>query len=112
MEEYYARHLGAYYEAINTHESHNYYMDRAETDITKWIEYFVEGMAISFETVLSRMTEAAEQGRPDISAVLKRLDPRQRRALELFSSFDVVTAKQIGVLFGFKPRTCSQLCKN
>ena len=49
LEEYYARNLGAYYEAISIGESHNYYMGRAEADVTKWIEYFVEGMAVAFE---------------------------------------------------------------
>ena len=39
LEEYYARDLGAYYEAINIGDSHNYYMGRAEADITKWIEW-------------------------------------------------------------------------
>jgi Fic family protein len=43
LEEYYARNLGAYYEAISVGKSHNYYMGRAEADITKWVEYFVEG---------------------------------------------------------------------
>lgn len=49
LEEYYARNLEAYYEAINIGESHNYYMGRAEADITKWVEYFVEGMTVAFE---------------------------------------------------------------
>src|SRR6185436_16429486 len=51
LEEYYARNLGAYYEAISIGESHNYYMGRALADITKWVEYFVDGMAVSFENV-------------------------------------------------------------
>jgi Fic family protein len=42
LEEYYARNLGAYYEAISIGDSHNYYMGRTETDITNWVEYFVE----------------------------------------------------------------------
>jgi hypothetical protein len=33
------------------------------------------------------------------------------KALELFKGYDVVTAKQIGDLFGFKPRTNAALCK-
>ena len=41
LEEYYARDLVVYYEAISIGPSHNYYLGRAETDITKWIEYFI-----------------------------------------------------------------------
>jgi Fic family protein len=55
LEEYYARNLDAYYEAISIGESHNYYMGRAESDITRWLEYFVGGVAVSFENVLKNM---------------------------------------------------------
>lgn len=111
LEEYYARNLGAYYEAISVGDSHNYYMGRAEADITKWVEYFVEGMAVSFENVLQRMQDAGYQGLPDHSAKMRKLDPRQRKALELFQQFETITASQIGELFGFQPRTNTQLCK-
>lgn len=110
LEEYYARHLGAYYEAISVGESHNYYMGRAESDITKWLEYFVEGMAVSFENVLEQMVQAETQGLPDQSVLIRKLDPRQRKALELFQKFEIITSRQIAQLFGFKPRTSAALC--
>jgi Fic family protein len=112
LEEYYARHLDAYYDAISIGDSHNYYLGRAEADITKWIEYFIEGMAISFEKVLKRMAEEGESGSSDLSHLLRELDPRQRKALEIFREYKVVTSSQIGVFFGFKPRTSAQLCAN
>ncbi len=110
LEEYYARNLGAYYEAISIGESHNYYMGRAEADITKWIEYFIEGMAISFENVLKQMTLETNMSSKDQSKLLKELDPKQRKALALFQEFNFITSKQIGELFGFKPRTSSKIC--
>jgi Fic family protein len=110
LEEYYALNLGAYYEAISIGESHNYYMGRAEADITKWLEYFIEGIAVSFENVLQRMSEADAKGLPDQSKLLRQLDPRQRKVLSLFEEYDVVTSSQIGELFGFKPRTSSKIC--
>lgn len=112
LEEYYARNLGAYYEAISIGPSHNYYLGRAEADITRWVEYFVEGMAISFENVLKRMREVDHRGGRDQSDKLRRLDPRQRKVLGLFQEFETITASQIAELFGFKPRTGSQVCKN
>jgi hypothetical protein len=48
--------------------------------ITKWIEYFIEGVAVSFENVLKRMEEADVQGLPDQSTLIRKLDPRQLRA--------------------------------
>lgn len=112
LEEYYARNLDAYYSAISVGESHNYYLGRAEADITQWITYFVEGMAVACERVLEHMREEAHKGLPDQSTLLRTLDPRQRKALELLRSCIVVTAKQLGELFGFKPRTSTKLCKN
>jgi len=109
LEEYYARNLGVYYEAISTRH-HNYYMGRAEADITRWVEYFVSGMAISFEKVFNQMQEANNKGLPDTSILLRKLDPKQRKALELFKQFEVITSSQIGELFGFKPRTSAKLC--
>lgn len=110
LEEYYARNLGAYYDAISVGESHNYYMGHAEADISKWVEYFVDGMAVSFENVLKRMDEARVQDLPDQSALIRKLDPKQRKALELFQEFEIITSRQIGLLFGFKPRTSAALC--
>jgi Fic family protein len=112
LEEYYARNLGAYYEAISIGESHNYYMGRAEADITKWVEYFVEGMVVSFENVLKQMVEADKKGLEDYTDLIRKLDPRQRKTLELFQEFQTVTSSQIGKLFGFQPRTSAQLCKD
>lgn len=110
LEEYYACNLGAYYEAISVGESHNYYMGRAEADITKWVEYFIEGMVVAFENVLKRMVDADAMGLPDRSMLIRKLDPKERKALELFQEFATVTASQIGRLFGFKPRTSTQIC--
>lgn len=112
LEEYYARNLGAYYEAISIGESHNYYRGRAEADITKWVEYFVEGMAVAFENVLKRMNEAKTQGSSDQNSLIRKLDPKQRKVLELFQEFETITSRQIGELFGFKPRTSAALCAN
>lgn len=111
LEEYYAKNLGAYYEAISIGPSHNYYMGRAEADITKWVEYFLEGMVTSFDNILKFMNEAKNQGLPDQMNLLRELDPKQRKVLELCQKFTFITASQVGELFGFKPRTSAQLCK-
>jgi Fic family protein len=110
LEEYYARNLGAYYQAISVGTSHNYYFGRREADITQWVQYFVEGMAHSFEAVFLHMAAADTHGAPDYSVELRTLDPRQRKALTLFQEFEVITSRQIGELFGFKPRTSAALC--
>lgn len=112
LEEYYVRNLGAYYQAISIGESHNYYMGRADADITPWIAYFIEGMATSFENVLEHMNTLSNTTRADQSDILRKLDPKQRKALSLFSDFETITAQQVAELFGFKPRTAAHLCQN
>ena len=61
LEKYYAHDLKGYYEAISIGPSHNYYMGRAEADITSRIGYFCEGMAHSFEKVRDQAKTAAAQ---------------------------------------------------
>lgn len=111
LEEYYARNLNGYYKAISVGESHNYYLGRAEADITEWIEYFTEGMAQAFENVLEHMATAETKGSSDQSHILRTLDPRQRKTLALFEQSKTITTQQICTLFEFRPRTGSQLCK-
>ncbi len=111
LEEYYAKNLLAYYRAISVGPSHNYYFGRAESDITGWIEYFIHGMAFAFEKVVSQMIDSKNKGDKDHTTLMRTLDPKQRKTLELFQSYKVVTSAQIGELFGFKPRTNTALCK-
>ncbi len=111
LEEYYAKNLLAYYRAISIGPSHNYYLGRVESDITGWIEYFVEGMAFAFEKVVTQMVDSQNKGEKDHSNLIRTLDPKQRKALELFKNFDVITSSQIGDLFGFQSRTNAALCK-
>ena len=111
LEEYYARNLQAYYDAISIGPSHNYYLGRAGSDITKWVEYFCEGMADSFEKVHGAAIIAAKLGEKDQSLSFRELDPKQRKVLTLFQNQKTITAKAISELFGFKPKTCSNLCR-
>lgn len=111
LEEYYAKNLLGYYRAISIGPSHNYYFGRAESDITSWIEYFTEGMAFAFEKVITQMSESNKRGEKDHSELLRKLDPRQRKCLELFQEFELVTSRQIGELFGFQSRTNAAICK-
>jgi Fic family protein len=111
LEEYYARDLKAYYEALTVGPSHNYYLGRAEADITRWVAYFIEGMAASFEKVRSQAVREAERGGKDRSKLLRNLDSRQRRALTLFETSIEITGRDVAGLFGYKPRNAALLCR-
>ena len=109
LEEYYARDLGAYYEALTIGPSHNYYMGRANSDITKWVEYFCSGMASSFENVRQRATEASNRGEPDRSSLLRQLDTRQRKALAIFRESTTITSRDIAQLFAISERMARKI---
>ncbi len=109
LEEYYARKLGNYYDALSLGPSHNYYGGRAEADITSWVEYFCEGAAESFEAVRLRAQEAAAAGEWDRAGMLRQLDPRQRKALGLFRESASITSGDVARLFGVSQRTARDL---
>ncbi|MDX8431595.1 MAG: Fic family protein [Candidatus Algichlamydia australiensis] len=111
LEEYYAKNLPRYYEAITIGPSHNYYLGRAEADITGWISYFCEGMAFAFENVIREMERSLLQNEVDHSPILRKLDPKQRKVLELFETSEEVKTSLIAELFSFSPRTARQLCQ-
>jgi len=107
LEEYYARNLRAYYDALTVGPSHNYYLGRAEADLTKWIAYFIEGMAVSFEKAIGE----AEKGGRSQSKLLRNLDSKQRKALPLFEESREIAARDVAELFGYRPRTATLLCQ-
>lgn len=107
LEEYYAKDLQGYYEAITIGNSHNYYMGRAEADITKWVEYFINGMTIAFKSVYKKAKE--QESSKDEIKVLRELDAKQRQILNLFETQKYVTSKDIAEFFKFSPRTARQL---
>jgi|SRR5579863_1136852 len=111
LEEYYARDLGSYYQAIAVGPSHNYYLGRAEADITNWVTYFCEGMAQAFERVQLQAEQTRSKGKKDVSDVLRSLDPKKRKVLTLFTQYKIVTAPQIAQLFGLQPRSARVLCQ-
>ncbi|MFA6434895.1 MAG: Fic family protein [Elusimicrobiales bacterium] len=109
LEEYYARNLQAYYDALTIGPSHNYYMGRDKADITDWLEYFINGMVDAFEKVQAQARAAADNGEGDASWILRQLDPRQRKALTIFARQELMTSTDLAKLFNFAPRTARAL---
>ena len=107
LEEYYAKDLQGYYDAISIGDSHNYYLGRADADITQWIEYFINGMAIAFKSVYNKAKEQATS--KDEVKILRELDTKQRQVLNLFEIKKYVTSKDIAEFFKFSPRSARQL---
>jgi Fic family protein len=111
LEEYYARDLKGYYEALTVGPSHNYHLGRAEADVTGFLAYFCRGMAEAFSAVRAQAAQAAQRAAPDRAPELRNLDPRQRRLLELFRQHHIVTAAEIADHLGLSRRTAVMLCR-
>jgi Fic family protein len=108
LEEYYARNLENYYSAISVGTSHNYYLGRAEADVSHWVEYFCHGMADSFSKV--RIQADKLKSKPDQTKLLRELDARQKRVLELFKESRYLTTREIAEHLGVSARTALNLC--
>lgn len=111
LEEYYARNLPAYYKALSLGPSHNYYLGRASTDITPWVQYFCDGVADSFEAVKRQAEHESKKGASDASPLLRKLDPRQRKALDLFRNSELISSQDIAQLFGLQARAARIICQ-
>lgn len=109
LEEYYAKDLQGYYQALTIGPSHNYYFGRAEADISPWIEYFCLGMLDSFEKVKLQALKAQKRGLHDKSHLLKNLDPRQRQILNFFQKQNFITSKDIEQFFNVSGRTARNI---
>jgi Fic family protein len=110
LEEYYARNLAGYYQALSIGESHNYYFGRADADISPWIIYFCQGMADAFAKVRLKATQAAQQSQIDHSGLLRELTPKQRQVLSLFQQNKYITTRDIADLLQVHTRTALNFC--
>jgi len=111
LEEYYAKNLNAYYDALTVGSDEDYYDgNRAQSDLTKFLEYFVCGMAESFENVKNQAKKAQARGGIDHSQSLRNLNRQQKQVLELFITSKEVSAKDIAEFFQFSDKQSRNLC--
>ncbi|MDZ4745096.1 MAG: hypothetical protein SGJ05_03740 [bacterium] len=109
LEEYYVRNLSNYYEALSIGPSHNYYIGRADADISSFVEYFCKGMADACSKVLAAVkTLGASRQQPP--TLLRTLRPLQRQALGLFSQTNIITTNELATYLGIAPRQARELC--
>lgn len=107
LEEYYANDLSGYYEALVTCEHHNYYEGRERADLTKWIEYFVQGVADVFGKIQIRAD--TQNNSRDFSEEMRKLDVKQRKIMELFTEFEEISSMQIAQYLGMSQQSARLL---
>jgi cell filamentation protein, protein adenylyltransferase len=111
LEEYYAGDLASYYTALSTGENHNYYEGkRDKADLTEFLTYFLDGMAVAFEIVKTRAAALDNKNISDQSGVLRELNAQQRQVLKLFENSRVVASKELSTYLKISARSARDLC--
>jgi Fic family protein len=111
LEEYYAKNLRGYYEALNIGGSHNYYEGRVEADVRPFLDYFLSGMAAAFKRVRrqAEQSKVRVQDQEDYSIKLRALTPQQRQVLSLFQSCKEARAGNVAEHLGIGHRSAHSL---
>ena len=79
--------------------------------MSEFLEYFVEGMADSFDKVRLQAEKAQRSGDMDQSPTLRNLSSKQRQVLKLFLSSQRISTRKIAQFFQVSDRQARHLCK-
>lgn len=112
LEEYYAKNLRAYYDALTTGTDEDYYDgNRSGADLTKFVDYFLRGMAESFANIRLHAQNAQSRGDLDQSPLLRDLSRQQKQVVKLFFTSNEIASKDIAEFFNLSHRQASHLCQ-
>ena len=110
LEEYYARNLTGYYDALAVGPSHNYHLGRAEADVSGFVRYFCEGMADAFVKIVANAEKMGSGSHTDKTELMRELRPVQRQLLGLFVQSKVVSSPEIAGYLGITQRLAREAC--
>ncbi len=109
LDEYFAQDKQGYYSALDVGESNNYDLGRANADITDFVEYFCNKLALAISKAEQNLRSQAANKDP--AELYRALNEKQRRTLALFQDNLYITAPQVANLFNVKPRTARDWCQ-
>lgn len=104
LEEYHSRDIAAYYDAMDIGGHHNYYMGRADADLTGWIEYFTKTLSDVLDAVKQQALTHSDSitiAEPD---ELRKLDHRARTVFTLFSHHEYIKSSDVALVLGLSER--------
>lgn len=110
LEEYYARNLPGYYEALSVGPSHNYHLGRAEADVSGFVQYFCEGMADAFAKIIANAAKMGNDSQTDKAGLMRELRPLQRQVIGLFAQSRIVTSNEVASYLGIPSRQARENC--
>lgn len=111
LEEYYAKNLHDYYDALAVENIPNYYMGREQADLTDFLEYFIKGMATAFSNIIENSKKQGTSISNDNSKLLRELSAKQRMSLDLFLQQKEITTNDLAIHLGLSKRSAAILIK-
>ncbi len=104
LEEYHSREIEAYYNALDVGGHHNYYIGRADADITGWVEYFTRTLSTVFEAAKNEALTYAASPAASEPDELRHLDHRARMVYAIFSRQEEITSTDVALTLGLSER--------
>ncbi len=112
LERYYDKNLDAYYENLQMDLHHNYYFGRDSTDLTRWLSFFIRGVAEVFHDTAQIVTRKSQEYTSVEPEVLRKLDAEQRMVFgQLAFRRDSVSTSDLRILLGLSDRTLRERVK-
>jgi Fic family protein len=93
LEEYYDNDVGAYYKALQS-ASDQLVVDEAERDLTGWLEYFTEGLAIEINQIKEKVKKLSIDLRLKGKQGQIALNSRQIKLIEYMDQYGQITNKE------------------
>lgn len=97
LDDYYDSDRLAYYDALKT-------VDPKTLDITKWLEYFCEGVAFSVNRVKEKVLSLSGDKKSTHSLEQVSLTKRQMQIVEMISRSGKITSKEMQRIFKISPQ--------
>ena len=104
LEEYHSRNIEAYYGALDVGGQHNYYMGRADADLTSWLEYFISTLHDVFESAKQEALKYIDVPIIPEPDEIRRLDYRARIVLTVFVQREWITSADVAGTLGLSER--------
>jgi Fic family protein len=104
LEEYHSKDIEAYYGALDVGGHHNYYMGRADADLTSWIEYFTDTLAQVFENAKKQALDYSSITTTKAHVHIPKLDHRAQVVLTLFNRQEFITSNDVAAALGLSER--------
>ncbi|MFH1823615.1 MAG: Fic family protein [Candidatus Firestonebacteria bacterium] len=97
LDDYYDSNRQAYYKALQS-------VNQKNLDLTKWLEYFTEGVNVSIDTVKERVVRLSSERLRKSKRGQIALTERQMRIVEFINQNEKITNKNIRDMFKFSDR--------